>query len=204
MNYTLNDRINYINEVDERLNQKQRLIILQFLMYFNVFESKFFKQDKIIGKNANDEMDNYNTNDTKENNKHVNHMIVRLKLENFSYTIVRKRIILLSDYNFFAYHFFKRYDRSKKDGNERFENLGLTSDIKNEAQELLKNAARCTNQGRLLYCYLCIAYRFRNNLFHGSKGVEGLGQFSEEFEKINLFMSKLMSDLAKHNFNEEF
>lgn len=204
MNYTLNDRINYINEVDERLNQKQRLIILQFLMYFNVFESKFFKQDNIIGKNANDEMENYNTNNPKVNRKKAKQVDVSKKLENFSCAVVRERIILLSDYNFFAEHFSKRYDSSNKDGNERFENLGLPHDKKHEAQNLLKNAARCTDPSLLLYCYLRIAYRFRNNLFHGSKGVEGLGQYSEEFENINHFMSKLMSDLAKYNFNERF
>lgn len=52
----------------------------------------------------------------------------------------------------------------------------------------------------LFLSYLLIAYAFRNNLFHGSKRIMTLNEYSECFSKINHMMYKLLLNMVENDF----
>jgi len=45
-----------------------------------------------------------------------------------------------------------------------------------------------------LKALLCIAFRLRNNLFHGQKQVDKLYEQNENFKQINLFLMNLIEN----------
>ena len=47
-----------------------------------------------------------------------------------------------------------------------------------------------------------VVYRYRNNIFHGSKGIESWIQYSEQIKKCIVFMTKIV-DCQKKNFPTE-
>ena len=59
-----------------------------------------------------------------------------------------------------------------------------------------KNSAKDT-----IYAYFCIAYRFRNNLFHGNKQVLGLNIYDECFQVVIDFMCQIMDEMITNDFS---
>lgn len=51
-----------------------------------------------------------------------------------------------------------------------------------------------------MYAYFCIAYRFRNNLFHENKQVLGLNIYDECFQVIIDFMCQIMNEMVTNDF----
>ena len=181
--YLLKKKLDYINSVESKMTCKDILVVLRFLMYFNVFESTFF-DDKKYSKTRNERKQ------------------VWERLQAFNDAVRQK--INISDYDFFADHFAQRYNEAGN-GTNRYRGLKLCYKISDDVLQ----AITMTSNGRvhsenLIYYYLEICYGFRNNLFHGDKEIENVGEYNREFCCINKFMSLLMSNLSVFDFQEKF
>lgn len=104
--------------------------------------------------------------------------------------------IELSEFDFLGEHFCTRYFNQDEAVTKQFVNLRL----ENESIEKVKNALlgfkeKHIRTADLLYAYIMIIYRFRNNMFHGSKGLINLSKYKEEFTLINHFMFLLIKKI---------
>ncbi|WP_443722415.1 hypothetical protein [Ruthenibacterium lactatiformans] len=112
-----------------------------------------------------------------------------------------KRLSLqdFKEFDFMGEHYCKRY--IKEDGTEThsFKNLRLPKDYYDTVKDALvkfKTKDQCSAYtADLLFAYIMIVYRYRNNMFHGSKGIINLENYIEQFEINNLFMCKLIEKL---------
>jgi len=179
----LEAKLKYIKTAERQMTCRDIIAVLQFLMYFNVFESTFFDDNKYSQINGNRKQ-------------------VYERLENLNDAIYKK--VNVCDYDFFAEHFSRRYSRTRM-GNDMFCDLNLCYKISTEVREAIFNVVNYHSYSdKLIYYYLEICYKYRNNLFHGDKEIEGIGQYYNEFCCINNFMSKLMNDLTKVGFQQRF
>lgn len=105
-----------------------------------------------------------------------------------------------TDYDPFVEFFRARY----RDPSEEFlisvllssgrrPSLGDRDDIR-LVKSVIKGDYSDTNN--TIYGLLFIAYRVRNNLFHGEKTIDTLHLQKELFETVNAYLSKYMSDTA--------
>ncbi len=91
----------------------------------------------------------------------------------------------------FAY--FKNRYVSAGQPTDHFRTFEFKSDqIKNEVFGYL-SGANPSNEEKLK-ALLCIAFRLRNNLFHGEKQVEKLYEQNENFRQINLLLMNLIEN----------
>jgi hypothetical protein len=105
-----------------------------------------------------------------------------------------------ADYHPFVEFFQERYE----DPSEEFlisvllSSRRLPSRVDREDIRLVKEVlvGNYSDANNVIYALLFIAYRIRNNLFHGEKAVETLHLQKELFETVNAFLSKYMSDTA--------
>lgn len=90
-------------------------------------------------------------------------------------------------------YFYDRYQDKEKYRQLRHSRYGYEeiSDILNKRYELLSLKEK-------LQLMLFVVYRYRNNIFHGSKGLESWIRYSLEIEKCLLFMAKIISCHTKH------
>lgn len=103
-------------------------------------------------------------------------------------------------YNSLGDYFSARYIDSNGQPTRKFARLHLgvaTNEVFNNLTEYSTNGVL---SWKLLWSYLQIVYRFRNNMFHGGKGMENLQGFNEEFEQINSFMHQFISDILKSEY----
>jgi hypothetical protein len=108
----------------------------------------------------------------------------------------------IDEYDEYGKFFLERYTDGS-DGSIKFEQLKL-SKKHNEYDEVkasFDNFKKGNRDDKLFLSYLRVAYRFRNNLFHGSKNALGLNVYVECFEKINWLMHKLLSDMVSNSFD---
>ena len=178
LHITLDRKLDYVKHIQDKMEPDDQIIVLEFLMYFNIFESTFFKDSGIK---------------------------CYKKLELLSKELNQETWFDIKKFNFFANHFANRYDEKSPKGAKRYIGLHLWPGDKDYLLPALKAVIE---QGeydeKLLYYYLTIAYRFRNNLFHGEKNIEDLGNYREEFTYINQLLSWLMKDMADNNFIKKY
>lgn len=163
------------------LSEEEQKVIVKFLLLFNVFEARLFK-------------DGYGVSNLLEQ------ISKDLKLQNW-YDI--------SKYNLYGKFFSDRYINDKNKCTGYFKNLKLkgTLNDKNSIKYKCKDALvkfknyKENNNDYLLNSYLEIAYRFRNNLFHGNKSTIGLNIYKECFEKIIFLIENLLKDMILNNFD---
>lgn len=105
----------------------------------------------------------------------------------------------LTCFDFFDEHFSARYFNKDETTTHFFNNLRSKEPekIRTPLLSFLKNKDRTQN---LLYAYLMITYRFRNNMFHGSKGLINISKYLDEFKVINHFMCLLLTEVYKINY----
>lgn len=109
-------------------------------------------------------------------------------------------IIDLWKYDGYGNYFTSRYI-SNTGTTPKFRALKLRpGDGQTVARSLLQYSSNHTRDWKLLWSYLMIAYRFRNNMFHGSKGLDNLSSYVEQFEIINLFMRQLIGDIIDKGY----
>ena len=109
-------------------------------------------------------------------------------------------LVNLSEYDSYGQYFSNRYISGSRTTNE-FRNLKLRRDdahiVKRSLEQYKANGKR---DWELLWSYLMIAYRFRNNMFHGSKGLVNLSSYIEQFKMINQFLRQLIGDIIDNNY----
>ncbi len=108
--------------------------------------------------------------------------------------------ININDYDYFGDYFCERYIDENNKTTDQFRNLKLSKASPINPQITTKEAlinykTQRTRNHRLLFAYLMIVYRFRNNMFHGSKGLINLVQYTEPISIINQFMNQLLEDI---------
>lgn len=113
--------------------------------------------------------------------------------------------ININDYDYFGDYFCNRYIDENNKTNDQFRKLNLSTSgpiqPKNITKEALINyKTQGTKDYKLLFAYLMIVYRFRNNMFHGSKGLINLVQYTEPISIINQFMNQLLEDIFTCQF----
>lgn len=90
-----------------------------------------------------------------------------------------------------AFDYFKHRYVSDGQPTKHFNTFEFKSEqIKNEVFGYL-SSANPSNEEKLK-ALLCIAFRLRNNLFHGQKQIEKLYEQNENFRQINLFLMNLI------------
>lgn len=74
--------------------------------------------------------------------------------------------------------------------------------IKHEVFECLSGSSQSKEQK--LKALLCIAFRLRNNLFHGEKDVDSLYEQNKNFKQINLLLMALIDSSSIVSRNQAF
>jgi len=136
---------------------------MQFLLAWSLFESKCFKNDL-----------------------HSN------RLPDFANELVSSNKVALDSLNLPAMYFHARYQAPKK-----FANLMPSNKTPARMVDALKNLLaipfeKLTKQ-QVIELLSYVVYRFRNNMFHGAKGVQSWLQYSEQIrlcvEVLQVFVS---------------
>lgn len=101
----------------------------------------------------------------------------------------------LTKYDQYGNYFVQRYlndpEASKHRHALQFQDIHSLESILIDYRD---NQSRNSN---LLWIYLMIAYRFRNNMFHGSKGLINLNKYREQFNLLNHFWDQLLRDINR-------
>lgn len=110
------------------------------------------------------------------------------------------KLIDFSAYNSYGDYFSERY-LTESGTSSYFHNLRLRRDDARQVEHSLRqHKTNHTHSWELLWSYLMISYRFRNNMFHGSKGLIHLGSYVNQFCVINQFMRQLIGDIIDKNY----
>lgn len=156
------------------INEKTYHVCANFLFYTSMYEEKLF---------------NSKDRHKPENDKKI------------SQELLNSGIIDLADFDYFGEFLCKRY-LDDVSANENFRNLKLGDQIKKSIKKSLidfKNDRK--RDSDLIFAYIQITYRFRNNMFHGSKGLINLNHYSEQFGELNKFLRHLLSEIIDKKYN---
>lgn len=158
---------------DNNLSTNEQHQLVTFLLVFNVFEARLFKDGR-----------------------GVSNLLISICND-----LVNEQWFCISDFQDYIDFFKNRY---VKDEN-KFHQLQLTGKIDDLSTD--KGNAKAVLYGeeasneKVLRCCFCIAYRFRNNLFHGNKDVLGLNAYCDCFNKIMNFIVLLMEKMIDNKFD---
>lgn len=174
--FGLRSDLKFASHIEENLSDETKIILLKFMLSFNIFEARFYKQPPKKSLKVTDR------------NKTIQGLINSLP----DYDPEK-------DYYFLRKHFRQRYQRIaslhslylRDHDDKNFEkNIESFLNADNLSTEQLEN---------YVYYLLSISYKFRNNLFHGDKEPKQLENFKEEFKKITIFMNHLIVFLSNHD-----
>ncbi len=172
----LQKQIEWANTLETSLITKDsQNEILKLLINFNLFEAKLFKESRAL---------------------------VHERLMTICKTLKDETWFDIKDYEMFGKYFSERYVDPDGTQNYKFDQLKLSREVKQETFEtLLKFKTEGKRSSDQMYYYLLISYRFRNNLFHGSKDPLGLNNYTDCFAQINTLINRLLLDMCKHEFS---
>lgn len=107
----------------------------------------------------------------------------------------------LSVFDFFGDYFSARYIKNDITTNHLFNNLKLsTKNAVKVSKSLIDYMVSKQRDKNLLWSYIMIVYRFRNNMFHGSKGLINLNNYVDQFSIINKFMKLLLIEIINKKY----
>lgn len=107
----------------------------------------------------------------------------------------------LTQYDAYGKHFCQRYLTAGKT-NTKFKGLDLRGPNAPKVETALKEFQdHQVRDAQLLWAYLMIAYRFRNNMFHGNKKLKNINRYAEEFEILNRFWDQFLRDIHAIGYN---
>ena len=166
------------NEIHEPLKNT----LLKFMFLFNVFEARLFQTENPLT----------NKPDKTPTSDRLLEICNNLKSE--------REWFQVKDYDKYGKFFVKRY--IDQDGNYDDRNLfrQRTPLVREKVKKAIVKLANEEYDDDLFYSYLEIAYRFRNNLFHGGKDTIYLSQYIECFDMVSWLIHKLLSDMVKKRF----
>ena len=190
----LDARLNLIKDPSREIDKNTSDLLLRFLLTFNLFERVFFDQ----------------TLRDEDGKRYLAHK----HLLTLSEKLVREQGFQTDRMKEFARHFAERYEvTGYRNGNDKYESLYMCPEIKRNVAETLLYAENGTVPTRhrddrfgdgldvdMIYHSLQIAYRYRNNLFHGLKGLEMLDQYQEEFKLIVEMLTYILEYANKHQY----
>lgn len=159
----------FCNEVGHcQINSDAYFACANFLFYASWFEERLFSQKK-------------GEHQSPENTKKIAAYVAG-KID-------------LSSYDAYGNYFCNRYLNGSMP-THHFSQLQLSSkhskNVQTALQDFLDTGKR---DSELLWSYLMIAYRFRNNMFHGSKKLINLNTYVEQFDLLNRFWDQLLRDI---------
>lgn len=119
-----------------------------------------------------------------------------------------QKILDMEQFDAFASFCCKRYlNNNNNECTHQFRQLKLdpkySDDVKNALLNFRNNGVRTDGQ---LFAYIMIVYRFRNNMFHGTKGLINLENYIEAFQMMNCFLAELIEQIQikqYKGFNEK-
>jgi len=85
------------------------------------------------------------------------------------------------------------YFHSRYQNNEYYNNL-IHNDNKTEIEEIRKKKIEKLNKEEKLQFLLYVVYRYRNNIFHGNKGVSSWLKYEEQIDKCVITMTELIDN----------
>ena len=109
--------------------------------------------------------------------------------------------IKLAQFDFYGDYFSQRYLNSDNSVKHAFNQLRIPKEFEDEVKASL--IAYKDNRERnscLLWTYLMITYRFRNNMFHGAKGLINLSNYLRVLRMINQFMYMLLDHILETRY----
>ncbi len=95
-----------------------------------------------------------------------------------------------------AKYFHERYQDKKLYGNL------MHKDKSEEMERILKKNFDTLETDKIIFVLIVVVYRYRNNIFHGNKGVSSWLQFTEQIDKCRLVMQKLIDVSEKQPVQE--
>lgn len=115
-----------------------------------------------------------------------------------------KHGIDLTVFDFFGDYFCDRYIQKNNEmhiATHHFSQLRLGDKYRDKVKEsLVAYKVKKQRDKDLLFAYLMIAYRFRNNMFHGSKGLINIDAYTSQFEIINKFFFVLLQHIIRSGY----
>lgn len=110
-------------------------------------------------------------------------------------------MIDISKFEFLGNYFSGRYVDNDSKPTNYFKQLRLNQNHQENVFNILneyKNQ-KAKNED-LLWAYIVISYRFRNNMFHGNKGAQNLNNYIVPIKKINIFLNTLLSSIIENGY----
>lgn len=95
-------------------------------------------------------------------------------------------------------YFYNRYQDKARYRNLYYETEQRSYSI----DKILRKKYELLLSTEKLELMIYVVYRYRNNIFHGSKGIDSWVQYSEQIEKCILFMMKIMDYCPKKENNQ--
>ena len=172
----MNAQLEFALLKNSSLSSDEQHQLVVFLLIFNVFEARLFKDGRGVSK----------------------------LLRNICNDIANEPWFRIGDFQDYADFLKKRYvaNGTMTVNFSRLKLSGSASDVSTDrgnAKAVLLGKELSTD--KVLLCYFCIAYRFRNNLFHGNKDVLGLNAYYDCFSEIVTFMVSIMDKMIANNFS---
>ncbi len=172
----MNAQLEFAQLKNSSLSSDEQHQLVVFLLIFNVFEARLFKDGRGVS----------------------------TLLRKICSDLSNEKWLNMVDFQDYANFFKKRYVANGNMTGD-FTRLRLTGSVSDVSTDRGNAKAvllgRETSPEKVLLCYFGIAYRFRNNLFHGNKNVLGLNTYYDCFSKIVTFMVSVMDKMIDNNFS---
>ena len=167
-NYSLMDKLDYIDHLEGHLRKPTVLALAKMLSLFNVFESTLFSNERLTVEER-----------CREFCKHLSQYY-----PDGSGPLVDGAVYHFCDV------FSDRYLYPNGTANDRMKDF-LSWEWREKAAEALSNY-RDDQKIEYLRSFLALAYQYRNNLYHRKKGVDSLNEFCEYFDAISGLLAFLL------------
>ncbi|WP_404360392.1 hypothetical protein [Methylotuvimicrobium sp. KM1] len=119
--------------------------------------------------------------------KCFNGFVKSKRIPNFAKEVVQEKSFSRHDFEAAGQHFHDRYqdcDRLRHLLHDQEVN-GLTDILSRQFEELVDD--------ELVFMLIVVVYRFRNNIFHGNKGVDTWLQYKTQIEMCTSIMQRLIT-----------
>jgi len=97
---------------------------------------------------------------------------------------------------------FGRYFHSRYQNKKRYKNLIHKRNSK-EFEGIISTQFDILSDYQLIFMLLFVVYRFRNNIFHGNKGVESWLKYKEQIDFCRRIMQSIISLIIGTDKNEK-
>ena len=122
------------------------------------------------------------------------------QIRDASFQLYRYYSELSPDLDYIVEHFFHRYNISKNENNPCLKRLQPEHEINDYYKNLLRKKSYNEVLPReKISLLLFVIYRYRNNIFHGSKSIDKWINYSEQINYCLIGMMKIADCMKRHN-----